>query len=191
MQPREPRIAPLDESEWTEEQRELLIRGRVGEGVLNIFRTLARHPKLLKRWLVFGNHILNKSSLSPREREIVILRIGWLCQCEYEWSQHVVIGKSCGLTDADIAAIQTGPENEVLAPFECLLLRATDELHGDARIADATWDQLARNYDERQLMDLIFTVGQYNLVSMALNSLGVSLEAGLTGFGNTEARGEG
>ena len=191
MQPRKPRLAPLDESEWSDEQRELLVRGRVGKEVLNIFRTLARHPKLLKRWQVFGNHILNKSTLSPREREIVILRIGWLCRCEYEWSQHVLIGRSCGLTDEDIAAIQAGPGDESLEPFERLLLQATGELHRDAKIADATWNQLAQSYDERQLMDLIFTVGQYNLVSMALNSLGVPLEEGLAGFGSTEARGEG
>ena len=102
----------------------------------------------------------------------------------------MLIGKSCGLTDEDIAAIQVGPGAEGLEPFERLLLQATDELHHDAKIADATWKQLAQSYDERQLMDLIFTVGQYNLVSMALNSLGVPLEEGLTGFGNTEARSE-
>ena len=190
MQSRKPRLAPLDESEWSDEQRELLVRGRLGEEVLNIFRTLVRHPKLLKRWQVFGNHILNKSTLPPREREIVILRIGWLCRCEYEWSQHVVIGRNCGLTDEDIAAIQAGPGAESIEPFDRLLLQATDELHRDAKIADATWKQLAQRYDERQLMDLIFTVGQYNLVSMALNSLGVPLEEGLSGFGNTEARSE-
>jgi alkylhydroperoxidase family enzyme len=88
-----PRIAPLEESECGEEQRELLARAQVGGRVLNIFRTLVRHPKLLKRWMVFGNHVLNKSTLDPREREILILRIGWLCRSEYEWGQHVAIGK--------------------------------------------------------------------------------------------------
>jgi alkylhydroperoxidase family enzyme len=177
-----PRVEPLEESAWRPEQREVLERARVGNGVFNIFRTLVRHPKLLKRWLVFGNHVLNKSTLSPREREILILRIGWLCHSEYEWGQHVVIGKACGLTDDDLARIQDGPRAPELDPFEALLLQATDELYADAMISDATWRQLAERYDTRQLIDLIFTVGQYNLVSMALNSLGVPLDEGLGGF---------
>jgi alkylhydroperoxidase family enzyme len=177
-----PRVPPLDDSECREEQRELLDRARVGGEVINIFRTLVRHPKLLKRWTVFGNHVLNKSTLSPREREILILRIGWLCHSEYEWGQHVVIGKACGLTEDDLARIQDGPHAAGLDPFESLLLRATDELYTDAMISDTTWNQLAERYDTQQLFDVIFTVGQYNLVSMALNSLGVPLDEGLRGF---------
>jgi alkylhydroperoxidase family enzyme len=181
MQLETPRVAPLDESECDEDQREVLDRARAGGKVLNIFLTLVRHPKLLKRWMVFGNHVLHKSALDPREREILILRIGWLCRSEYEWSQHVAIGKACGLDDQDLARIQQGPDAEGLAPFDALLLRATDELHADAMIHEATWGRLAERYDTRQLMDLIFTVGQYNLVSMALNTLGVPLEEGLRG----------
>ena len=177
-----PRIPPLEESECGEEQREVLDRAQVGGKALNIFRTLARHPKLLKRWMVFGNHVLNKSTLDPREREILILRIGWLCRSEYEWGQHVAIGKTCGLTDDDLVRIQEGPGAEGLDPIDALLLQATDELHADAVISEQTWRRLAERYDTRQLMDLIFTVGQYNLVSMALNTLGVPLDAGLRGF---------
>jgi 4-carboxymuconolactone decarboxylase len=182
MRLEKPRIAPLEESECGEEQREILARAQGGGKPLNIFRTLVRHPKLLKRWMVFGNHVLNKSTLDPREREILILRIGWLCRSEYEWGQHVAIGKTCGLTDDDIVRIQLGPGAEGLDPFEALLLQATDELHADAMIHEPTWRRLAERYDTRQLMDLIFTVGQYNLVSMALNTLGVPLDAGLRGF---------
>jgi alkylhydroperoxidase family enzyme len=181
MQSDSPRLAPLAEADWSEEQRQLLEAGRMGGRVLNIFRTLVRHPKLLKRWLVFGNHILNKSTLAPRERELVILRIGWLCRCEYEWSQHVIIGKSCGLDDSDIRRVKTGPGADGLDPFDDLLLRAVDELHSDAFIGAATWRELAGRLSEEQLLDLIFTVGQYNLVSMALNSLGVPLDDGIPG----------
>lgn len=153
----------------------------MGGRVLNIFRTLVRHPKLMKRWLVFGNHILNKSTLPPREREILILRIGWLCRCEYEWSQHVGIGKTCGLDDADIRRIKQGPGAEGLAPLDALLLRAVDELHAGAVITTETWESLAGHLNEQQLIDLVFTVGQYNLVSMALNTLGVPLDEGIPG----------
>ena len=152
----------------------------MGDGpVLNIFRTLGRHPELMKRWLVFGNHIMGKSTLAPRERELVILRVGWLCQAGYEWGQHVLIGRASGLGDEEIERIADGPEAEGWSEVERALLRATDELHGDAFISDATWQALAETFSDQQLMDLIFTVGQYNLVSMALNSMGVQPEEGL------------
>ena len=170
-----PRVAPL-----TLEELDPQTRARFGEGpVLGIFRTLARHPSLMKRWLVFGNHVLGKSTLPPRERELVILRVGWLCQAGYEWGQHVLIGRTAGLSDEEIERIAQGPGEQGWSEGDRWLLRATDELHGDAFISDATWQALAETFSVQQLMDLIFTVGQYNLVSMALNSLGVQPEEGL------------
>jgi 4-carboxymuconolactone decarboxylase len=178
----QPRIEPLAEDQWDAEARELLSRSRMQGRVLNIFGTLAHHPKLLKRWMVFAGHILGKSSLPAREREILILRIGWLCRAEYEWGQHVLIGLEAGLTDVEIEHIKAGPDAAGWNRFDAALLRAVDELHEQALISDTTWRVLAEHYDTQQLMDLIFTVGQYNLVSMALNSLGVQLDEGIHGF---------
>ncbi len=126
--------------------------------------------------------MLAKSTLDPRERELVILRVGWLCRAEYEWGQHVLIGKQCGLSDEEIRRIQDGPDASQWDPFERTLLRAVDELHQHALVSDATWKELAERYDTQQLMDLVFTVGQYTLVSMALNSFGVELDEGIEGF---------
>jgi 4-carboxymuconolactone decarboxylase len=179
----EPRVAPLTEAEWSDEVRDALSGlMRAGGRVLNIFATLAHHPKLMKRWLVFGNHVLGKSTLSPRERELAILRIGWLCRAEYEWGQHVAISRGIGISDEDIERVAAGPDAPGWDPFEATVLRAVDELHEDAMIGDATWKALAERYDTQQLMDLVFTVGQYNLVSMALNTLGVQLDEGIDGF---------
>jgi 4-carboxymuconolactone decarboxylase len=177
-----PRITPLEEKDWSPEARTEL--GRMAEAgrVYNIFKTLARYPKLLKRWLPFANHVLFKSALSPREREILILRIGWLCQAEYEFAQHVVIGRRAGLADADIQRIVDGPDAVGWDPFEAALIRAADELHRDAMVSDHTWKVLSTRFGTEQLLDAVFTVGQYNLVSMALNTLGVQLDAGLEGF---------
>jgi len=185
MRLRKPRIEPLAEAEWDAEVRELLepTRGGVGGGaVLNIFKTIAHHPKLMKRWNVFGNHVLFKSTLPPRDREILILRVGWLCRAEYEWGQHVVIGRRVGLSDDDIARIREGPEAAGWNRFEAALVRAADELHADAFVSDDTWKTLAAGYDTRQMMDVVFTVGQYTVVSMALNSFGVQLDPGIEGF---------
>ena len=170
-----PRLAPLDPAEIDPELR-------LGDTPLNIFRTLAHHPKLLKRWLVFGNHLLAKSSLPPREREIAILRVGWLCRAGYEWGQHVKIGLDAGLSDDEIDRITRGPDAEGWSDAERALLQATDELHQDSFVSDATWAALAKHFETQQLLDLIFTVGQYHMVSMALNTLGVQLEAGTAGL---------
>jgi alkylhydroperoxidase family enzyme len=185
MRLEKPRLRPLEPSELDEETTkrlrsapEGLARGRP----LNIFATLAHHPKLLKRWTVFGNHVLSKSTLPEREREIVILRIGWLCRSEYEWGQHVVIGRRSGLSDEEIERVTQGPDAEGWSDGDRLLLRATDELHDDAFISDATWNALAERWNAQQLIDLVFAVGQYNLVSMALNTLGVQREPGVPGF---------
>jgi alkylhydroperoxidase family enzyme len=156
---------------------------------MNIFATLANHPDLMRRWLVFGNHVLFKSTLPPREREIAILRIGWLCQAEYEWAQHVVIARQCDISDEEIARIAEGPDAPGWAPHEVDLLRAVDELHADAFITQPTWDRLSERWNTQELMDLVFAVGQYNLVSMALNTLGVQLEDGVEGFAETTGRG--
>ena len=182
METKLPRLAPLDESEWDDETRELLTRTQMHGRVLNIFRTLAHHPKLLKRWLVFGNHLLGKSTLPPRERELLILRIAWLRRAEYEWGQHVLIGKQAGLTDEEIERVAAGPSAAGWHEFDATLLRAVDELHAEARLSDATWQALAARYDTQQMLDLLFTVGQYDMLAMVLNSLGVQLDEGITGF---------
>jgi 4-carboxymuconolactone decarboxylase len=171
----EPRVPPLPENEWSDEQRELLTKGSPAR-VLNIFRTLVRHPDLYRRWMAFGTHILAKSTLDPRAREIVILRIGHLCNSGYEFHQHTAIGKRVGLSDAEIAQIKLGPLAPEWSEFDRALVQATDELHSDSFISDATWKLLRSQYETKQLLELIFTVGQYTMVSMALNSLGVQLE---------------
>jgi 4-carboxymuconolactone decarboxylase len=178
----QPRLEPLAEEKWDDETRELLERLQIDGRVFNIFRTLAAHPKLLKRWLVFGNHILYKSTLPPRERELLILRTGWLCRAEYEWGQHVAIGKRAGLSSDEINRIKEGPDAPGWSARDAALLRAVDELRSQAFISDQVWKALAASFDTQQLLDLIFTVGQYNLVSMALNTLGVQLDEGVVGF---------
>lgn len=181
--PTQPRLTPLADDELDEEQAELLrplIEFR-GTG-LNIFRTLARHPKMARKWLGFGTQILLRSSLSARERELAILRTAWNCQAVYEWGHHVEIGQEAGITDDEVRRVTAGPDDPAWTDRERLVLRAADELHDDQCLTDATWAELTAIYDEHQLLDLIFLIGEYHLVSMALNSLGVPPENGVPGF---------
>ena len=162
----QPRITPLTADEWTDEQRASLeARSREGR-VYNVVGTLARHWEAAKKFQVWAYHIMGETStLVPRERELLILRIGWLCQAEYEWGQHVIFGREAGLTDAEIARIKEGPDADGWDPFDATLLRAADELHADAFISNETWAALSERYTTQQLMDVVFTVGQYNMVS--------------------------
>src|SRR6266511_4301460 len=118
----QPRVSPVaDESSLDAEARDLLRATSLGQAV-NIFRTLVRHPKLFKGWLVFANHILFRSTIPPRDREILILRTGWRCRAEYEWGQHVIIGKAVGLSDDEILRIADGPEAPGWDPFDAALM---------------------------------------------------------------------
>ena len=176
-----PRIPPVEQKEM-EEHKPLVLALGPRRSRLKIYRTIAQHPKLLQRWLAFTNYILQESTLPPRDRELLILRIGWLCQSEYEWSQHVIYGRKAGLTEPEILRITEGPTANGWSAFEATLLHAVDELFENAFISDATWKELTKKYSIQQIMDLVFTVGQYTLVSMALNSFGVQLEENTSGF---------
>jgi alkylhydroperoxidase family enzyme len=174
----QPRLHPLTDSELSDRQQELLAP-RKDAIFQNILRTLIRHPKLFEKWEPFASYIFDKSTLPPRDREILMLRIGWLYRSAYEFGQHAIIGKRIGLKDEEILRIMEGPDAPGWDPFDVNLLRAVDELHRDAFITDSTWNALAKRYSEEQLFDVIFTVGEYSLVCMFLNSLGVQLDAGV------------
>ena len=166
----EPRIPPLD-IENLDADAAAILQPMIDAGrPWNIFLTLAKHPDLARRWLVFSNHVLFKSTLPPRERELAILRIGWLCKSEYEWAQHKIIGSDAGLEAEEIEKIKDGPQGE-WNQLDSLVLKATDELHAEKQISEETWISLLEFWSEQQLMDLVFAVGQYTLVSMALKPL--------------------
>jgi alkylhydroperoxidase family enzyme len=179
----EPRLVPLSESQWNKEQIEMLTPFKREDGsVLNVLSTIGRHPKLFDSFMKFGLYVLQNQTLPERDQEILILRIGWHCQAEYEFGHHTQSGKSVGLTDEEILRITKGPDEPGWSAIDAALVRAVDELFNDAIISDATWKILSEHYNEKQLMDVIFTIGEYNLVSWALNSLGVQLEKGVPGF---------
>jgi alkylhydroperoxidase family enzyme len=176
--PSAPRITPLPEAEQTEAAKELLAVSILPDA--NIFTTLVRAPGLFRKWLPFGGKLL-RGKLSGRDRELLILRTAWNCQAQYEWGQHVIIGGNEGITPVEIERIASR-DLEGWSEPDAVLMRAADELHDDCCISDETWDALARSYDTEQLIEIPMLVGQYHLVAMTLNSLGVALDEGIEGF---------
>lgn len=181
-----PRIAPVDLTQIDDEQRAALaVFGDIqrdvtkSEGaVLNIFRTLVHAPKAMTAFLAWGGYILSRrNSLSARDRELVILRVGFNCGSGYEFTQHTRIGLDAGLTEAEIEAIKAGPDDPSWSEADRAMLRATDDLTRDFHVSDESWQALS-GFTDKQKMDLVMTVGQYTQVSMMLNSFGVQLDPG-------------
>ncbi len=172
------RISPLARDELSPEQATLVEAIGPDSSTTNIFFTLVRHPGLFRRWLPFGGKLLT-GRLPARDRELLILRIGFRCHAPYEWAQHVPIGLAVGITDDEIDRIKDGPDAPGWSAFDAALLRAADELKDDSCVSDATWAELADRYDERQLIEVPMVVGHYLLVSCTLNTLGVQIEDGV------------
>ena len=171
----QPRIDPLPE----EQVRELLgERGRP----LNIFLTLAKHEPLFAAFGQLGGYLLGRQATVPRrERELVILRVGWRSGSAYEFGQHTVIGKQVGLTDDEINRLAAEPLAG-WADDDATLLAMADELCADNDVSDQTWAGLAARWSEQQLLELLILAGFYRLVSGFLRSVGVQLEPGTPGF---------
>ena len=172
----ETRLDPMPRDEWSNEVRELLDPDDTGGPALNLYATLARHPDFYRPRSVQSAYIRTGATLSDRAREILILRIGWLCGAEYEWTQHVRAARRIGMSDDELRRIAAGAEARGWDAFEATLIRAADELHRDDTISDPTWRALTDRYTTAEVIDVVITVAGYRMVSIALNSLGTQLE---------------
>jgi alkylhydroperoxidase family enzyme len=147
---------------------------------LNILLYLAHNPHLLEPFLPYATAIANGGSLDRRDAELLALRAGFNCRSEFEWAHHVVYARAFGLDDESIMRVPEGPAAPGWTPQQVVLLRAADELHGTSTVSDETWAELAERFDPAQLVELVMTVGQYTMLSMVANALGVATEPGLS-----------
>ena len=185
-----PRIPPRPSADWDAEVLDALAalrppgstrrpaeprRERPASNILGIF---SWHPALAKAFFAFNNHLFH-STLSARDREMVTVRVSWLRRGEYEWAQHVRMAKSAGLSDEEVDAISAGPDARAWGPRDAALLRSVDEIVANRYVSDETWKRLSEHLDRQQLMDLVFTIGAYDLLAMAFRSFGIELDADL------------
>lgn len=182
MSKSESRITPITREEWTDEVRDLFT---VMDGPeawekgpsRTIIHHLGRHPTLSKRFLEFGRQLLVDSNLSDRVREVVTLYVAWTTYSDYEWASHLAFGLRVGLTDDDIEAVKQGPDSPHWTASERNLLRAVDQMRDSYDIDDELWSSLAEEFNEVQLVELVFTIGNYMQFSAVLNSLRIPLES--------------
>lgn len=176
-----PRIPPVTPAEWTEQIRDVFAvmggaEAREKGSPYNVVLTLAQHPELALPHLHFYKTLLNCSTLPIQLREIITLRVAWRLQSEYEWVQHVKLGKRVGLTDEHIEAVKAGAEVPIWSELERLSLRAVDQLAVQSQIDDATWNGLAKHMSRKELMELLFIIGTYTMLCWAFNAMGLQLE---------------
>ncbi len=183
--PESPRLTPLPPNEWPKAAGAALApllpptgrpKGENRPKGLNALGVLARYPELALAYNTFSGQIMYGSRLSARHRELLVLRVASVRQAEYEWRQHVASAPDNGVDAGEVARVAVGPEAPGWSDLERALLRAADELLGDALIADETWSTLEGELDERQMMDLVFTVGAYDTLAMALRTFAVPLD---------------
>lgn len=199
------RIAPLAPRDWPGAMREALAALRPPDArlaaprtegrpkALNALGTLAHHPELARAFHTFNGHVLFTSTLTERQRELLVLRVAAVRRCEYEWRQHAVLALDVGIGPDELARVVEGPSAPGWDPLERALLAAVDELVADAAVADATWAVLAAHLSTQQCMDVVFTVGAYDLLAMAFRSFGIELDADLAdapGSGTAGGTGE-
>jgi len=182
--PGAPRLRPADPPGSTgAELADILAKTAVRDGEpLNIFRTLAHQPTLLKRFNVLGGAFLVHGVLPARERELVILRVGWNCRSVYEFGQHTLMGREAGLSDEEIGALATTRACGAWSADDEVLIALADEICADDCAGEATFAALQGRWSEAEIVELVALVGFYRMVSGFLNTLGVEPEEGLPGW---------
>ncbi len=190
---RSPRLSPLAPHELTDAAIEINNRIRAIairdletktlENMPEVVATMLRHSALFERQVTTGIQISVHGTLAPRERELAVLRIGWLCGAPYEFGEHVHIARGLGFSSADIAAIKIGSgDTHWMDTHERAILAAVEELHGNAMIADTTWAVLAQSWNEQQLIELPMLVGHYQQTAYIQNTLRLRLHPGNDGL---------
>ena len=187
MTNRQPRIEPLPQEEWTDAAREVFAfwegeEARQNGSKSNTMMTLANHPKLAVPLMGFGKHILVHSTMTPRQKELIVLRIAWAYGCEYEWAHHVHSGRQIGLIDSEFAALQVEDASSLWSAEDQALIGATDQLCREGRIDESAWGALAAFMNRHELMDFLYTVGFFRMNATAFRAMGIQLEPGFEEF---------
>ncbi len=172
------RLTPLPDADWDDRSRTALAslipaERANAQGAGNVLATLLHHPDLTAAYLPFNAYLLRDSTLSARIREVALLRVVHRGNCAYLWSHHLPLAARAGLSDEDIGAIHSG---RCAGVTDQAVIQAVDELTTDSTITQATWDRLGEVFTDQQRMDLVFTIGGYLLLAMAVNTFGVQEE---------------
>ena len=167
------RVPYLEPTDLSPENRDLLARN------INLYKALVNSPDCTRNFLGLAKYIRFHSRVDPRLREMAILQVGYLAKSPYEYSHHIKIGREFGVTDADIQAIvaETNGQATDLPPLAKAVLRAARELTAQPQLADATFAELRKGFDNEQMVDLLMTISFYAAVVRLLAALQIDVES--------------
>ncbi|WP_397576570.1 carboxymuconolactone decarboxylase family protein [Sphingorhabdus sp.] len=138
--------------------------------------TLAQHPRLAIASNDFGKYILVEANLTPRQREIIVLRVAWRFHSDHQWTHHVLSARKIGMTEDELSDLaQSQPSNSWVDDERALIL-AVDQLITNGQIEDATWAILSSKHDHRNMMDILYAIGLFTMNAWAFNAMGIELE---------------
>jgi 4-carboxymuconolactone decarboxylase len=184
LQPDPPaRLPQLRDEEFTDETRAFF--GQWTGGIFNnadtnpVLRTFAHHPALANAFSPLNIHLLSQNTLPVKQRQIAIMRVAWITRATYMWSSHLQTSVSCGLSPEMYGPIQCGADDPYFTPFEATVIRATEDLVNDRKVSDANWQSLMAEWDEKQMLDFLFTVGCYVMVAGVMRSTGAERQEDL------------
>jgi 4-carboxymuconolactone decarboxylase len=175
-----PRLRPLHYDEVDDETRQVFDEFSHASPRNPFLGTLMYNPELARLHSPFIHYLRHSTCLTPRDREIIVLRTAWTCGADMQWANHSRIALGCGLEIEEIAAIPEGAESAVWSEEEKNVLRAVDELHASCRIGDETWSHLSSRYDERQLVEFLFLVGAFRTLAYVMSGIGIRPDVAIT-----------
>lgn len=177
------RLSQVRDEDFTDATRAFF--GQWTGGIFNnaqsnpVLRTFAHHPALANAFSPLNVHLLSENTLPVKLRQIAIMRVAWITGATYMWSSHLNTSKLVGLTDEFYAPVQRGAGDPYFTQFERTVIRATEELVRDQKVSDANWDALRVEWDEKQMLDFLFTVGCYTMVAGVMRSTGAERQEDL------------
>ncbi|MCV2882697.1 carboxymuconolactone decarboxylase family protein [Actibacterium sp. XHP0104] len=166
-----PDFPPISDAAWPDPIADM----RDGfAGRLNVYRTMAHNPALLRAWAPLRQHVVLDNALGPQLSEVTILRTGHRLGSSYEWGQHVSRARACGMSDARIASIRGDVAG--MEPTDALIAGAVDQLFDAKRLSQPTQDALIAQLGTAAMFDIIATVGFYSTLGYILNSCDTPLD---------------
>ena len=130
----------------------------------------------------FQSYITRDSSLSPRHREILILRTSWLLNNDDLWAEHASIARKLGMTTNELRRIAQGPGARGWDAFEGTLIRLADQLFRNSSVTDSTWRALAAQYDMFHMLDAVMTVADFTAMALLYNAIGIQPDGDATDY---------
>lgn len=147
-----------------------------GAKVINLYKAMANSPHVTRNLIKLGNSLISKTDLSPKLRELTIMRIAKLCGCEYEWAQHTPVALDSGVSQTQLDVIESWKESDDFTDEERAVLHYVDEVTQNVKVADKTFETLRQHLSERNIVELTLAIGWWGMLARFLVPLEVEID---------------